>query len=128
MLYVADTHAFLWYLTASPRLSQRAKRIFDSVDAGEDTLVIPAIVLVECISVLEKKRVALKFEAVIAKIAQANNFILSELTWGLILETYHTKGLRDLHDRVIVATARLFDVPLISKDRIVRAVYQRIIW
>jgi len=27
--YVADTHALLWYLTASPRLSAAAKAAFD---------------------------------------------------------------------------------------------------
>lgn len=33
--YVADTHALFWYLTASPRLSPKAKDAFDEGARGE---------------------------------------------------------------------------------------------
>ena len=128
MYYVADTHAFLWYLTNDPRLGRKATRVFESADTGEISIIIPAIVLLECIDILDKKKVVFDFEAILSKIVHADNFILSAIDWGLILETNRTKGLKDLHDRVIIATAVLFDAGLISKDRVIKQYYHKTLW
>lgn len=128
MYYVTDTHSFLWYLADSPKLSLKARAIFNSGDQGKLTIIIPAIVLLECIDIFDKKKLELEFEEIVLKIFQANNFIFSEINWGLILEVNKVKGLKDLHDRIIVATARIFDAFLISKDKIIKKVYKKTIW
>lgn len=128
MYYVTDTHAFLWYLTNSSKLSRKARNIFDLCDQGKVTIIIPAIVLLECIDVLDKKKISLNFEEVISKITQANNFIFSEVNWSLILEVNRIKALKDLHDRVIVATAKIFNAFLISKDSLIKRFYKKTIW
>lgn len=128
MQYIVDTHAFLWYLLDSPKLSRKARAAFAMGDAGQAMIVIPAIVLLECIDILDKKKVALPFEAILSKLIHSSNFILSEINWGLILEVNRTKGLKDLHDRVIIATAKLFNAPLISKDKLLAKFYQKVIW
>lgn len=79
MYFVADTHSFLWYLTDSPKLSIRAAEVFNLVDQGNAIIIIPAIVLLECIDILDKKKVELRFGEIIYKISQASNFILSEI-------------------------------------------------
>ena len=61
MYYVTDTHAFLWYLTDSPKLSKKVRNIFDLCDRGKVTIIISAVVLLECIDILDKKKVNLKF-------------------------------------------------------------------
>jgi len=48
-IHIADTHALLWYLADSPRLSPAAKQAFDQAKAGQATVVVPAIVLAELI-------------------------------------------------------------------------------
>jgi hypothetical protein len=48
--YVVDMHALFWYLTASPRLSARAKDAFDEGKRSEARVCIPAIVLAELFS------------------------------------------------------------------------------
>lgn len=128
MYYVTDTHSFLWYLADSPKLSSKARDIFNLGDQGKATIIVPAIVLIECIDVLDKKKIKLNFEEIIFKINQAQNFIFSEINLGLILEINKTRGLKDLHDRIIVATAKIFDAFLISKDRIIKKFYQKTIW
>ena len=45
MLYVTDTHAFVWYLV--DRLPEKVNKIFKSVEKGESTIFIPIIVLTE---------------------------------------------------------------------------------
>ena len=126
--YVADTHAFLWYLIDSPKLSKKARAIFDLSTQGQAIIIIPAIVLLESIDVVDKKKVDLEFEKILFKLTQASNFVISEIDLGLILEVNKTKGFKDLHDRVIVATARVFDAPLISRDKFIQKIYHDVIW
>ncbi len=128
MYYVADTHAFVWYLTDSSQLSRKARDVFDSAEKGEAIIIIPATVLLECIDIADKKKAPVRLEELLLKISQGNNFLVSEITLSIILETNRIKGLKDLHDRVIVATANLFDVPLISKDVIIKNFYKNTIW
>lgn len=97
-------------------------------EQGKATIIVPAIVILECIDILDKKKVDLDFEEIILKIAQSDNFIISEINWSLILEINKTKGLKDIHDRVIVATAKIFNAKLISKDKIIKNFYQNTIW
>ena len=128
MYYVTDTHSFLWYLTDSPKLSKKARVIFDSCDRGEVTIIIPAIVLLECIDIFDKKKISSNFEEIITKIYQSTNFIFSEINWSLILQINKIKGLKDLHDRVIIATSQTFNAFLISKDKIIKIFYKKTIW
>src|SRR3989344_4856775 len=128
MYYVTDMHAFVWYLTDSPQLSKKARDVFDSADNGKNTIIIPAIVLLECIDIVDKKKVRLDFEDILLKLSQASNFVISEISWPLILETNRIKGFKDIHDRVIVSTAYLFDADLISKDAVIKKFYKRTIW
>jgi len=43
MYYVTDTHSFIWYLMDSPKLSQKAKAVFDACERGDAVIIIPAI-------------------------------------------------------------------------------------
>lgn len=55
-MYVTDTHSFLWFLTRDKRLSSKAREIFRLCDQGAEIIVIPSIVLLECLYVCEKRR------------------------------------------------------------------------
>jgi len=46
---VTDTHALIWYLEDSPRLSASASQVFDRCDHGEIVIYIPTICLVEIV-------------------------------------------------------------------------------
>ncbi|MCG2690155.1 PIN domain-containing protein [Candidatus Parcubacteria bacterium] len=74
---MVDTHAFLWYLTDSPKFSKTAKEIFNLGDKWQATIVLSAVVLMECIDILDKKKLSLQFEDLFLKINQASNFIFS---------------------------------------------------
>lgn len=128
MYYVTDTHSLLWYLADSPQLSSRAKHIFELCDQGTATIVISAIVLLECIDILDKKKVPLKVDVLVSKIFEADNFVISEIDLSIILETIKLKQLKDMHDRIIVATAMIFNAPIVSKDREIKKSYSQTIW
>ena len=64
--YVVDTHALLWFLTASQRLSARARSLMQDAEKSRGTmLIIPAIVLAEAITLIERKRVNSTIEALL---------------------------------------------------------------
>lgn len=128
MYCCVDTHTLIWYLTSDRRLSMRAESFLSRAEAGELTMVISPIVLLECMDIFEKGKVRFDFQALMLRIANARNLVIASVDWHLILEVERTKGFKDLHDRVIVATARLFDAPLLSRDRSIRRIYDKTIW
>jgi len=116
MTYVTDTHPLLWYLAADERLSKRAALAFDEAETGDGVIVVPSIVLAETIRVIEKKRLMLKFEDVLRAIGSSSNYQVLPLDFRLVLELTRVPGLTELHDRIIVGSARLLGAPLITAD------------
>ena len=55
-LYLADTHALIWYLSGSPLLSTNARAAFDEAIHGDSQAIVPAIVLAEIVMLAEKQR------------------------------------------------------------------------
>lgn len=128
MYFVADTHAFAWYLIDSPKLSECAREIFTMANSGQATIILPAIVLLELIDMVDKKKINIDIEDTLNKIFISQNFIFAELNWVLLWELRRLKVLKDLHDRAIIATAKLFSAGLISKDLIIKKHYPKTIW
>ena len=126
--FIADTHAFLWYLTDSPKLSKKARAVFADSEKGNAVIIIPMIVLLESMDIVDKKKVNFEFEKILLKLTQASNFIVPNIDLGLVLEVNKIKGFKDLHDRIIVATANLFDAPLITKDKFIHHAYKNVLW
>jgi predicted nucleic acid-binding protein len=118
-MYVADAHALLWFLTEDKKLGKKALKIFRDCDKGEEIIVIPSIVLLECMHVCEKKRIAYAFEEIIKKIEGTFNYPIYPLDEEVILECQHLSQIIELHDRIIVATAKLLNSKLITKDAII---------
>ena len=54
--FVTDAHPLVWHLTRDAHLSSHCQRIFVQADDGKSTVWVPAIVLVEVIYLVEKRR------------------------------------------------------------------------
>jgi PIN domain nuclease of toxin-antitoxin system len=54
--YVLDTHALVWYLEGSPRLSINAKAV---IDAPDNQLVLPLIGLTEAVFIIGRGRTSI---------------------------------------------------------------------
>jgi PIN domain nuclease of toxin-antitoxin system len=118
-MYVTDTHAFLWYLSEDKRLSKKALEAFEECDTGKDIMIIPSIVLVEALFLCEDERVELKFEEIISRLQISSNYHVYPLDERVVAECMNIK-LSDPHDRIIVATAKLLNAKLITKDENIR--------
>lgn len=117
---VTDTHALIWYLEDSTRLSPTANQAFEECERGEIVIYIPTICLVEIVYLQEKGRISadMKSQLDAALIAGTSGMILANLTDEVVtaLATITRDSVPDMPDRIIAATAKYLGLPLISRD------------
>ncbi|MBE9215490.1 type II toxin-antitoxin system VapC family toxin [Plectonema cf. radiosum LEGE 06105] len=129
---VTDTHALIWYLEDSPRLSTAANEVFNKCDKGELLIYIPTICLVEIVYLQEKGRISpvMKAQLDTALATEISGLLLANLTAGVAdsLAKIPRNIVPDMPDRIIAATAKHLSLPLISKDNKITSSGISIIW
>ncbi len=129
MNFLTDTHALLWHFTDSPKISPKAKTIFAKCEKGDCIIFIPSIVIAECLSIFDKKKIIFDFKALFNSIRKSENYVIIPLNHKVLLQMIDAKEVSELHDKIIVATARLLDATLITKDALLRGINNlKIIW
>lgn len=118
-VYIVDTHPLVWYLTASSRLSSTAVQVFDEIDRGNALGIVPTIVLAEIMHLSDRKKIPISITETIAQLQRSTSFGIVSLDLMIIHLMIPLKSY-ELHDRVIVATAKSFAGSLITKDEHIR--------
>lgn len=116
MNFVTDTHALLWWFTNNQKLSNKISDIFEKCENGENVIFIPTIVIAEALSIFDKKRISFNFKKLLSKINDSENFVLIALDYPVLQKMVSLKKLPELHDKIIVSTAKYLNLPLITKD------------
>ena len=129
---VVDTHTIVWYLSADSRLSQGAADVLDSATAAGEHIHVPAICLVELTYLVEKGRLPAKardrlIEALDDPTAPCLLAPLDRMVADA-LESVSRSEVPDLPDRIVAATAVALGIPLISRDKRIRASQVHTIW
>lgn len=119
-LYVLDTHVLIWYFIGSNRLRQKLKDRIDSARRRGSRLLVPTIVLSEALDVAEKGRVELDFAGMYRLIREEPEFEIVGFGPDIFEETLRIGEIQEIHDRIIVATARFYGATVLTKDRIIR--------
>ena len=131
-LYVTDTHPLLWYAAGQHyKLSKTALRLFKEAEEDEGLIYIPVIALWEISLLIKKRRFQLlqPFNQWSKMLLAKAGFDLAPLQPEAIGEAMHFNFNNDLFDAVIVATAMIKNLPLITKDQdIVDAQIVEVIW
>lgn len=121
---VTDTHSLLWQLYLPRRLGRRAREAFREADEGDARIHVPSVVVAEALMVAEKKRLeGLETEALLEQfqtIRQSDNYRLGSLSPETVLTSPRFDKIPDIFDRLIVAEAHAMNLPLISKDALIR--------
>ena len=121
-VYVTDTHPLVWYVANYHRkLSRIALRLFDEAVHERALIYVPAVTLWEIAGLLKAGRVQLRepFGQWVASLLALRGFELAPLDVPVITESLNLNLalFDDPFDAAIVATARLSDLPLITKDK-----------
>ena len=118
-MILLDTHIWVWWVDDSQQLTDRRRQVIqDNVSGG---LGISAISCWEVAKLVEYGRLELA-GAVEEWMEQAMAYPgmqLLELTPQIAIESTKLPGSfhRDPADQIIVATARMYDIPLLTADR-----------
>ena len=122
MNFVADTHALLWWFIDSPKISRTVSNIFQNCEKGDVIIYIPSIVLAEALSIFEKKRIDFDFKKLFRMLQGAENFIIVPLDLLILQKMLDVKEVVELHDKIIVSTAKFLKVPLLTKDKLLHKI------
>ena len=115
MEYLLDTVSLVRYLSNSGKISQKAKVIFDKADKNQCSFFISTISLMEIMYLSEKKRIPITLNETVEKIQLSTIYEVIDLSTEIVL-TAQTVEFYELHDRLILATAKYLGVPIISSD------------
>ena len=118
--YVLDTHILVWYFTGSPRLKNGIKDQIDKIRLRGGNILVPTIVLSEALDIAEKGRVHFDFKKMYTLIQEEPEFEIVGFGVEIFAETMRLIEIQEIHDRIIVATARFYNAGIFTKDRIIR--------
>jgi PIN domain nuclease of toxin-antitoxin system len=121
---LVDTHALLWWTTDDGRLSRRARA---AISAGD--------VLVSVVSLWEVEikrglgRIEIDLKELLDEVSRTEGFRILEVGASHIGALADLPPLhRDPFDRMLIAQAGAEHVPLVSRDRALRAYPIELIW
>ena len=129
---VVDTHACIWYLFKSSRLSERARAAMEDAASQGDSCLVLAITIIEVTYLAEKRRI---LPDVLPRLISALNtaeaalsFVPIDLAVASRLGDVPRDSVPDMPDRIIAATALHLGLPLVTRDSAIRASGIETIW
>ena len=129
---VVDTHATVWYLCNSPRLSKAAADAIRAAIGGGFPVYVPSISLVEITYLVERGRVpASTYDDLIAALQQPNfGFVIQPLNQDVAeaVRRIPAQLVPEMPDRIIAGTALYLNLPLITRDRKIQTAPLVSIW
>jgi len=120
MNFVTDTHALLWWFTDSPKIGPKASAIYDRCERGAVIIFIPTIVIAEALSIFDKRRLSFDFKKLFKRIHDSENFALVARDYPILQKMVDLKDIPELHDKIIVSTAKYLSLPIITKDKVIQ--------
>ena len=129
---VADTHTALWHLFDDTRLSATAGAMITEAAAARRKVAISTISLAEAVYLVEKNRLPPSaYEELAQALADPEHVFTEAVFTGAIVQAMRHVSrteVPDMPDRIVAATAVYFDVPVISRDRRIRAASLQTVW
>ncbi len=128
-----DTHALIWYLAKPESLSVPASEEIDNViQAADGYLFLSAITIIEIVYLVEKGKIPedglktlmenVKDPNAELKILPIDFYVAEEL------QNISREQVSDMPNRIIAATSRYHNLPLVTKDNRIRHSDIKTIW
>lgn len=129
---VLDTHATVWYLEASPRLSAGALAAIRTALVAGDPVHVSTVTIVELTYLVEKNRLpAALLQRLLIELRRPDPELVVtplDLATADILRTVSGAIVRDMPDRMIAATAVALGLPLVTRDHQIHASGVAVVW
>src|SRR5688500_7620535 len=129
---VTDSHALMWFASgASRKLGRDALRIYRLASEDRARIHVPALCLVELFEQVRRGRYRLQQSPRdwLRLLQGTTSFRIAALDVDAVLAAESLYDIPERADRLIAATARSLDLPLITPDaEIARAANVDVIW
>ena len=116
MQYLLDTVAVVRHFTGSVNIGKKAAAVLDAKGNSDHVFMISVISLMEIMYLAEKKRISIQLNETIDRLERSSNYVIVDLNTA-ILKVANEFQFPDLHDRLILATAKWLGIPVISSDQ-----------
>jgi predicted nucleic acid-binding protein len=113
--FVTDTQALVKFMMGRKVINDACHQAFLDADQGKNVIIIPAIVLMEVMYLFEKNRIDVNLLQA-EKLMQSENYQFEPLSLEILKTAAEITDIPELHDRLIAATARHLDIPIITND------------
>ena len=124
-----DTHAAIWYLEASAKLSNSALSAIQSCLASGEPVYISTVTVVELTYLVEKGRFPVTLlDQLLHELRLPSPELLVAPLDLTIVDVLRTIQVRDMPDRMIAATAVALGVPLVTRDSQILSSGIAVIW
>jgi PIN domain nuclease of toxin-antitoxin system len=125
MQFLLDTVTIIRHFSDSGIIGKKAQ---DMLDADNNSFYISVISLMEIMYLAEKNRIKINLSDTMEKINSSALYTIIDLTVDVINVATNI-NFYELHDRMILATALLLDVPILSSDERFQEIKKvKVIW
>ncbi len=129
---LADTHTALWHLFGDAMLSAAAGAFISEAATARRKIAISTISLAEVVYLVEKRRLPPSaYDELTQALADPEHVFTEAVFTAAIVQAMRQVSraeVPDMPDRIVAATAVYFDVPVISRDRRIRATSLKTVW
>jgi predicted nucleic acid-binding protein len=111
------------------RISEATRVILRKAENSEVEVLVPTVVLAELLYVAQRKKISLGIEEVLKRIGKGGDFVIVPFDFPIFEEVMKLPQELELHDRIIVATARTYGAKVLTKDeKITKSGVVQVIW
>jgi len=114
--YVADAHAIAWFVTADRHMSDMAREALQNVGPQGPKVLVPTIVMAELAWLAEKRRVRVGVAELFGYVGATEGWEVVPFGLSVLDEFVSVGPGLEMHDRVIVATARVHNAAVVTSD------------
>ncbi|MBU0978646.1 MAG: type II toxin-antitoxin system VapC family toxin [Patescibacteria group bacterium] len=131
-MILLDTHALIWWVDGSEKLSKKAKKaISDSIKNGQICISSMTIWEVAVLSKKGKINFDIDFQKWLQKVTSLSMVKIIDVDMQIAHQSVFLPNYlhSDPIDRIIIATAQILKIPLVTADRrIIKSKIVEVIW
>jgi len=126
--YVTDTMGLVLRLEGR-QMGAQAQTIFAAAETGQTVIHIPAMVMAEILYLSEKGRISVSLADVAQRLQTFPNYRECPMNCAVIETAAQITDIRELHDRLIAATARWLNAGLLTNDPVIQnSAFVKTLW